>query len=111
MKRLRMSRVISFRVTEEEWLDIEKAAAANGNKPHEWCRKITLETAQLPEALTPYQRFLFGNFARVRFLVENGFQLLADDTLESEEWERFRAFARANLDVITNRALADFDRG
>ncbi|CAN5768224.1 hypothetical protein BH20ACI3_BH20ACI3_22310 [soil metagenome] len=34
--------------------------------------------------------------ARATFLVENGFQLLADDTLESEHWKKYRAYTRAN---------------
>jgi len=44
---------------------------------------------------------------RAGFLVENGFQLLADDNLESEEWKEYRVYARANLDTIADRALED----
>ncbi len=58
--------------------------------------------------LTPNQRILFAQMTRAGFLVENGFQLLADDNLESEEWKRYRVYATANLDVITDRALTEF---
>jgi N-acetylglutamate synthase-like GNAT family acetyltransferase len=44
---------------------------------------------------------MFALMARSGFLVENGFQLLADDNLESEEWKRYRVYARANLTAIT----------
>lgn len=108
MKRLKMSRVISFRVTEEDWLEIERTAAESGETPNEWCRMTTFETLRLSEGLTPNQRIFFGQVARVRFLVENGFQLLAGDNLESEEWKRYRVYAKANLDVITDRALTEF---
>lgn len=102
-----MTRVISFRVTEEDWLKIERAAADCGDKPHDWCRTIALETLKMPVGLTPSQRILFGQMARAGWLVENGFQLLADDILDSDEWKRFRLYARANLGDITDRALAE----
>ena len=108
MQRPKMTRVISFRITEEDWLEIERAAADCGDKPHDWCRTIALETARMPFGLTPNRRVLFAQIARSGFLVENGFQLLASDTLESEHWKRYRAYAKANLDVITNQALTDF---
>jgi len=47
----------------------------------------TVETARMPSGLTPNQRVLFAQMTRAGFLVENGFQLLADDNLESEEWK------------------------
>ncbi len=48
MKRLKMTQVISFRVTEEDWLEIERAAAESGETPNEWCRMTTLETVRMP---------------------------------------------------------------
>jgi hypothetical protein len=107
MKRPKMTRVISFRVTEEDWLNIERAATDCGDKPHDWCRTIALETVKLPVGLTPSDLILFSQIARAGWLVENGFQLLADQTLESEEWKRFRVYARANLEAISDRALAE----
>ena len=105
MQRQKMTRVISFRVTEEDWLKIERAAADCGDKVPDWCRTVVLETLKMPVGLTPSQRILFGQIARTGFLVENGFTLLAEDTLESEHWKRYRAYARANLAQITDQAL------
>jgi hypothetical protein len=102
-----MNRVISFRVTDEDWCRIERAAADCGDKPPDWCRTIVLETLKMPIGLTPSQRILFSQIARTGFLVENGFTLLAEDTLESEHWKRYRAYARANLADISERALED----
>ena len=50
---------------------------------------------------------MFAQMARAGFLVENGFTLLAEDTMESEHWKRYRAYARANLDVIADSALEE----
>ena len=107
MQRPNMTRVISFRVTDEDWFKIERAAADCGDKPPDWCRTIVLETIKMPVGLTPSQRILFSQIARTGFLVENGFTLLAEDTLESEHWKRYRAYARSNLADITAGALED----
>jgi len=105
MQRQKMTRVISFRVTEQDWLKIQRAAGDCGDKVPDWCRTIVLETLKMPVGLTPSQRILFSQMARTRFLVESGFTLLAEDTLESEHWKRYRAYARANLAQITDQAL------
>jgi hypothetical protein len=75
-----MTRIISFRVTEEDWFRIERAAADCGDRFPAWCRTITLETLKMPVGLTPSQRILFSQMARTGFLVENGFTLLAEGT-------------------------------
>jgi hypothetical protein len=107
MQRPKMTRVISFRVTDPDWFAIQNAADQIEEAPNEWCRIITLETVRLPAGLTRHHRILFAQMARTGFLVENGFQLLADETLESEHWKRYRAYAKANLTAITDRALVD----
>jgi len=107
MKRPKMTRVISFRVTEEDWLKLQRAAADSGETPNEWCRTTVLDAARMPIALTPTERIMFAQMARSWFLVENGFQLLADDNLESAEWRRYRDYAKINIGAITDRTLAD----
>ena len=87
MKSPKMSRIIGFRVTEEDWLRIEKAAADSRETPNDWCRMTALEMLKMPVGLTPNQCILFAQMARSTFLVENGFQLLADETLESDHWK------------------------
>jgi len=103
-----MSRVISFRVTEEDWLKIQGAASDCGEPVNEWCRILALETIKMPVGLTPSDRILFSQMARAGFLVESGFTLLAEDTLESEHWKRHRNYALENLETITSRALAEY---
>jgi hypothetical protein len=105
MQRPRMTRVISFRITEKEWLDIQRAAASSGENPNDWCRTITLETLRIPEGLTPNQRLLFSQISHTQYLVWVGFQLLADDKLESEQWKYYREHARTHIEAIVNDAL------
>ncbi len=105
MDRIKMTRVISFRVTEKEWLDIERAAANSGETANDWCRTITLETVRTPEGLTPNQQLLFSQICYTQYLVWVGFQLLADDKLESEDWKYYREHARTHIEAIVNDAL------
>lgn len=106
----KMTRIVSFRVTEEDWFKIERAAADCGDKPHDWCRTLALQTAKMPIGLTPNLRLLFRQACCNLFLIETGFTLLAEDTLESEHWRRYRTYAKTNIDAITDQALKDFSR-
>ena len=36
--------------------------------------------------------------------------LLADDSLDSEMWKRYRAYAKSNLNAITAQALEEYHR-
>lgn len=45
---------------------------------------------------------------RIRYLVANGFQLLADDKLTTEEWKKLRIFSKEKIEIIAERALSDF---
>jgi hypothetical protein len=105
MDRVKMTRVISFRVTETEWFDIERAAANSGDTANDWCRGIVLETIRTQEGLTPNQRLLFSQICQTHYLLWVGFQLLADDKLVSEQWKFYLEHARTHIEAIVNDAL------
>lgn len=99
---------IGFRLGDDAWLSIEREVANTVLTPHDWCRLVVLDRLHQEYGLSKNERILFEQFARTQYLVANGFQLLADDKLTSEEWKKFRAFAKEKIDVITDRALAEF---
>ena len=107
MQRLKLTRVITFRVTEEEWFRIQQAAEQSGITPNEWCRTMALERLNLYCGLTQNQVILFGQIARARFLLENAFELLAEDNLQPNVWRSYRTYARGNLETILEQALAE----
>jgi len=41
-------------------------------------------------------------------LVSIGFQMLADDQLTTQEWNKIRVFAKQEIDFITDRTTKDF---
>ncbi|HZI88577.1 MAG TPA: hypothetical protein VFD48_17215 [Pyrinomonadaceae bacterium] len=107
MQRPKLTRVITFRVSEEEWFGIQRAAEQSGLTPNEWCRTMALERLNQWLGLTHDQVMIFAQVARTRFLVENAFQLLAEDNLQSQVWRSYRQYARGNLLTIVEQALAE----
>jgi hypothetical protein len=74
-KETKKTRNITFRLTNEQYQQVENAALAAGEDPNSWCRKVAL--IQLTEGfgLTKNDRLLYEEIARVRYLVGHGFRL------------------------------------
>jgi hypothetical protein len=100
------TKYISFRVTEEQLIEIETAATHVGSKTRDWCRSVVLERVGHRPSLTMGERLLFEQFVRAQYLVTQGFQLLADDNLTADEWKRFRAIANEQTAELAEKALA-----
>ena len=108
MDHTKKSKYISFRVTEEQAIEIEMAALDAGIRAREWCRNVVLEKLGSDAALTPNERLLFQNLIRVQYLVTQGFQLLADRSLTSEGWKKLRANAKYRVSEIVTSVLETY---
>ena len=104
------TKYISFRVTEEQLIEIETAATHVGSKTRDWCRSVVLERVGHRPSLTMGERLLFEQFVRAQYLVTQGFQLLADDNLTAAEWKRFRAIATEQSSELADTALGMYAR-
>src|SRR5437879_2375662 len=90
--KLTKSRNITFRLTNEEYEQVENAALAAGEEPNSWCRKVAL--VQLTEGfgLTKNDRLLYEEISRVRYLVGNGFRiLLGSNEKAAATWKKINA--------------------
>jgi hypothetical protein len=101
-------RTISFRITEEEWNDVEKRAATVRESPHQWARSAMLEKLHGNDELTRGDRFLFHHLVRAQYLLTQGFQMLADNNLTSEDWKKLRANAKQRVSELAENALARY---
>src|SRR4029079_4226757 len=97
---------ISFRLTDEAWFRIQKEIAGSDVTAHEWCRKAALERLNNNYALSKAERLLLEHFVRAQYLVTQGFQLLADDNLNGDQWKKLRAIATERASELTDNALA-----
>ncbi len=106
MPKTKKLKTISYRISQELWMKIEREAAKTGETPHQWGRSAALEKLNDEHGLSRNERILFEQFARSQYLVTQGFQLLADDNLTNEEWKKFRAIANERTSEIADTALA-----
>ena len=84
----RKTKTIAFRLTGEEYRQIEKVAAATGEDPNEWWRNLSLAQSNSGGGLTRNERLLYEELARLRYLVGHGFRMLAGQELIPEAWEK-----------------------
>jgi hypothetical protein len=70
------TRNVAFRVTNEEYEQVEKLAGEAGLDPNTWCHKILVDALQEGSGLARNERILYGEIARLRYLVGHGFKLM-----------------------------------
>lgn len=107
-KNVRYPHTIGFRVTDETWFAIQRQISNTDLTPHDWCRMIVLDCLNREFGLTKNERILFEQTVAIRCLIANGFQLLADDKLTTDEWKKLRMLYKEKTDIIAERALSDF---
>lgn len=107
MEREIRTEIISFRVNEEEWQQLEKAATASGAKVRDWCRQAALNMSGKEGGMTRNERLLYEELSRVRFLIGHGFRLLyAGEEETAQAWEEARRTADQKAAEIADHLLA-----
>ena len=107
-KGVRYPHTIGFRVTDETWLRIVQEVVGTDLTPHDWCRMVVLDRLDHEYGFSRKERLLFQQIVRTRFLIAYGFQMLADDTLTTDEWKKIRAYAKEKASYLAKQSLADF---
>jgi uncharacterized protein (DUF1778 family) len=105
MKATNKSRTIAFRVTEEQWQQIERAAVSGGHETNEWARDVIVEQATQSGGMTRNERLLYEEIARVRYLLSQGFALLANEELSPEAWLKTKRAADLEPEKIADALL------
>ncbi len=95
------SRNITFRLTKQQYDQIESAALAAGDEPNSWCRRIVLIQSTDGFGLTQNDRLIYEEIARVRYLVDNGFRMLLFQEPPAEailHWSKITAQSRSKIE-------------
>jgi hypothetical protein len=101
------NKLIAFRVTDDEYAQIERSALARGDDPNNWCRSITTMEAREGYGLTKTERLLYEEIARVRYLVGCGFRiLLSSKEVTATMWNKITADADYKTEIIANDLLS-----
>ncbi len=106
-KESKKTKNIAFRVTEDEYAQIERIALAMGNDPNVWCRNIIVTEAREGSGFTKTERLLYEEIARARYLVGHGFQLLfASKESTASAWTKFKKDIDQYSEIIANDLLS-----
>src|SRR6185503_20781159 len=98
---------INFRVTDEEYREIEKAAAASGEEVNNWCRKLALSAAREGPLFGKTGRLIYTELAILRFLIGHGFKLLfSRNAADASAWTKLTMEADQKSDEIVNELLS-----
>jgi hypothetical protein len=100
------SRTITFRLSSEQYDQVEQAALASGEDANSWCRKLAL--LQLTEGfgLTKNDRLMYEEIARVRYLVGHGFRLFFESKGSPELWKKLTKDIDQHSEIIANDLIS-----
>ena len=101
------TRNVAFRVTSEEYEQVEKLATEAGLDPNTWCRKVLVAALQDGSGLARNERILYGEIARLRYLVGHGFKLmLGGDHPTAAAWKKITTQVEERGDEIVAGLLS-----
>jgi hypothetical protein len=108
VRETKKTKLIAFRVTDEEYADIERIALAVGEDPNNWCRNMIVTEAREGSGLTKTERLIYEEIARVRYLVGNGFRTLfgSGEEATAANWKKITAQADQRSEMIADGLLS-----
>src|SRR5438132_10051435 len=107
MTETKRTKNIAFRLTDDEFSQIEKAAAAAGEDPNTWCRKLALAQSSEGHTFTKNERLIYQEIALLRFLLGHGFKLLfSRNEATASTWKKLTAQADQRSQEIVEEVLS-----
>ena len=107
MNEAKRTRTVSFRLTDEEYREIEKAAGAAGDEPNNWCRQLAVTAAREGPLFGKTGRLIYTELAVLRFLIGNGLRILfSRNEGEAAAWTRYTAQADQKADEIAAELMS-----
>lgn len=106
-KEIKKTRNITFRLTDEEYAQIEKAASAVGDEPNIWCRKVALDQLSEGHTFRKNERLIYQEVALLRFLIGHGFKLIfSRNQATAATWTKLTAQADQRSEEIFREVLS-----
>ena len=100
-------RSVSFRLTDEEYGEIEKAAAAAGDDPNNWCRQLAVTAAREGPLFGKTGRLIYTELSILRFVIGHGLKLLfSRHPAEATTWTKLTTQADQRSDEIVQELLS-----
>ncbi len=106
-KETKKTRNITFRLTDEEYSQVEKAGLASGDDPNNWCRKAAISQSSDGQAFTKNERLIYQEIALLRFLLGHGFKMaFSRNEATADAWKKLTAQADQKSDRIVAELLS-----
>lgn len=106
-KETKKTRNITFRLTDEEYAQVEQAGLAAGDDPNNWCRQAAIDKSSEGFALSKNEHLLYQEVALLRFLVGHGFKLLLSASdVSAAEWKKLTVQADQRSERIVEQLLS-----
>jgi uncharacterized protein (DUF1778 family) len=107
MSEAKRTRSVSFRLTDEEYREIEKAAIAASDELNNWCRQLAVTAAREGPLFGKTGRLIYTELAVLRFLIGNGLRILfSRNEGEAAAWTKYTAQADQKADEIAAELLS-----
>ena len=106
-KEIKKTRNITFRLTDEEYGQVGRAASAAGDDPNNWCRKAALNELSEGQTFTKNERLIYREITLLRFLIGHGFKLLfSQRETTAATWKKLTAQADQHSEEIMQEVLS-----
>jgi uncharacterized protein (DUF1778 family) len=107
MSETKRTKNIAFRVTDDDYARIEKAATAAGDDPNNWCRKAAVSQLSQGHSFTENERLIYQEIALLRFLIGHGFKLLfGRNETTAATWKKLTTQADERAEDIVKEVLS-----
>jgi len=107
MSEAKRTKYVSFRLTDEEYTQLERAAASSGEEPNNWCRNLALTASREGPLFGRTGRLIYTELAVLRFLIGHGLKILfSRDPTEAAAWTKFMTQADKKADEIAKELLS-----
>jgi hypothetical protein len=107
MSEAKRLKYVSFRLTDEEYDQIERAAIAAGGEPNNWCRNTVLTASREGPLFGETGRLIYTELAVLRFLMGNGLRILfSRNEGEAAAWTKYTSQADQKADEIVAELLS-----
>ena len=107
MSEPKRTRHINFRVTDEEYLLIERAAEAAGDEPNNWSRGLVLSAAREGTLTGKTAHLIYTELAILRFLIGHGFKMLfSRSDGDAAAWTKLTTQADNRANEIVSELLS-----
>jgi len=112
MKEVKQLKIVTFRVTSDEYTQIERVASESDHEPNNWCRELALSCSNRGQRLTINERVLYTAISQLRFLLEHGFNLIfSRDPTEASAWAQLMTQSDQSVKQIVIELQAGPKRG